>query len=347
MAVTSVLKKWLSGNSSNGDAWMNQTRTKALITGSVAVGALLTGAVLEKSRRTKFPSAGQLPPALDAEVGELELMEGKARFYKRPGSGTPIVLLHSINAAASSFEMKPFFEHFASQTSRPVYALDWFGFGRSERPPVHYRPGLFQRQLRRFLSEDVQEPSDVVALSLACEYAATIANAFPFLVRKLVCVSPTALGEDTEASLLQRSLIEVASGIGAFELFFARLTSEESIKGFYQRQVFAENANIPEELVRRAYLTSHVRGAHHAPRWFVEGALFMNEYARRAYAKLKAPSLFIIPEKAPGTVQRFDRLEEIVSANPDMIQVQRIQTGLLPQWEDPEAVNAMIESFLH
>ena len=105
----------------------------ALVTGSVALGALLTGAVLEKARRTKLSPADELPPMLDAEVHEMEMMEGRARYYHRPGAGAPVLLLHSINAAASSFEMRPIFDHLAQTTTRPLYALDWLGFGRSIR----------------------------------------------------------------------------------------------------------------------------------------------------------------------------------------------------------------------
>ncbi len=321
-------------------------RTTALVTGSVALGALITGAVIEKTRRTRLPLPTQLAPALDYPVHEMEIMEGKARYYKREGKGTPIVLLHSINAAGSSFEMKPIFERFARTTERPIYALDWFGFGLSDRPPVRYRPGLYQRQLRRFLSEHVKETADVLALSLACEYAATIANAFPMLIGKLVFITPTALGRSSEGSLLQKTLVGMARNTGAFEVFYSRLTQRESLRHFYEEEIFSPEAPPPHELVNYAFLTSHIRGAHHAPALFVEGALFMKDYAWRTYTHLATPTLIVLPKPGTDTVQDFDRATELKGINPLHVDTVTLETGLLPQWENNAALMEAVEAFL-
>ncbi|GAB5492156.1 MAG: hypothetical protein Phog2KO_23710 [Phototrophicaceae bacterium] len=48
----------------------------------------------------------------------------------------PLVLLHSINAAANAYEMQPLFEHY--QDDRPVYVLDLPGFGFSDRSNRDY-----------------------------------------------------------------------------------------------------------------------------------------------------------------------------------------------------------------
>lgn len=321
------------------------TRAKALVTGSVALGAVVAGVVLDRTRRQQLPSPRLLPRALDAEVGEMEIMEGRARYYHRPGTGVPIVLLHSVNAAASSFEMRPIFEHLARATDRPLYALDWLGFGRSDRPPVTYTPGLFQRQLRRFLSEHVGAAADLVALSLATEYAGTVANAFPVLVRSLVGIAPTALGADDEGSILQRTLVRAAAASGAFEFFFDRLTTPDTIRSFYARQIFPAGTPVPDALVDYAVTTAHARGATHAPRRFVEGTLFMRDYARRAYAGLRQPTLFVIPTGKADAVQDFERAEAVAARNP-RIRLVRIATGLLPQWEPSPDLAHILSTFL-
>lgn len=321
-------------------------RKTALVTGSVAITALLTSAVIQKARRANLSWPDQLPKALDAEVLEMEIMEGPAHFYRREGTGVPIVLLHSINAAGSSFEMRPLFDHFASTTDRPIFALDWFGFGLSSRPPVQYTPGLYQRQLRRFLSEHVKSEADIIALSLASEYAATVASAFPVLVRRLVCISPTGLGEDRTKNPLMKMVIGAASGIGAFELAFSRLTNRESIHRFYAQQIFSDGAIVPDELVDYAVVTTHVKGAHFAPRWFIDGTLFMDNYARRIYSNLQVPTQFIIPEKTRSKVQQFDRATEVTAVNPGHVHVKTLPTGLLPHWENADLVFSTIDDFL-
>jgi pimeloyl-ACP methyl ester carboxylesterase len=337
-----LFRKSLNGAPS-GDG---STRTRTIVTGSVAIGALVTGAVLEKTRRDRLPRAQQLPKAIDAEVEEMEIMEGRVRYYKRPGSGVPIVLLHSINAAASSFEMRPIFEHLAAHTDRPIYAMDWLGFGISDRPPARYTPGLYQRQLRRFLSERLRTSADIIALSLASEYAATVAHAFPVLVRRLVFISPTGLGDSSQESMLQQAVIGVASSVGAFEVFFARLTQRAALRNFYAEHVFMKPENVPAELVEYAYVTTHAKGAHQAPRRFIQGTLSMKEYAPRTYTHVQAPTLLVIPEADSDMVQDFARAPEIAAANGEHIRLHKIYSGLLPQWEAPQELFDAIDEFL-
>lgn len=321
-------------------------RNKALVTGSVALGAYLTGAVARWLRRSTLYRPDALPPALEADVREQELMEGQARFYVRGGDGVPLVLLHSFNAAASSFEMKPIFEHLAATTDRPLYALDWLGFGGSDRPPVRYRPTLYQRQLRRFLSEYVNAPADVVALSLGGAYAAVVAAESSFLVRKLVLLSPTGLSSGGRSSFAQRALLGLADGAGAFELFFYRLTRRETLRRFYARQVFSDGSGVPNALVNYAFLTSHVRGAHYAPRRFIDGTLFLGDEARQAYLHLPCPTLIVVPEQDDGLIQSFEALDEVAAQNDTYLQVETLPAGLMPQWETPEALFHLLDDFL-
>lgn len=324
----------------------NLGRTTAVVTGSVALGALLTGAVLRRVRQHNLRLPSAVPPALDASVRTFELMEGRVRFYHRDGAGVPVVLLHSLNAAASSAEMQPLFDHLAAHTTRPLYAMDWLGFGLSERPPVRYSPSLYIRQLRRFLSEYVHQPADLVALSLGCEYGAAVGHSLPYLVRRLALIAPTALAAPDEASLLRQTAVRVADHLGAFEALYYRLTREEALRGFYERQVFRDPAAVPGALVSYARETTQVRGAHHAPRYFVEGALFTRDVARHAYAHLRVPTRFLLPQDASGLIQNFDRLDDLLARNPSYLSATRLPGGLLPHWESPGAFFPVLDDFL-
>lgn len=288
-------------------------------------------------RRSNRPLPERGPRAIEAPVGTLELMKGRACYYERAGNGVPFVLLHSLNAAASSFEIKPLFEHLSEATDRPVYALDWLGFDHSDRPPAQYTPALYRRQLRRFLSEKLGRPADVVALSLGCEYAAQVACYSPALMRRLVGIAPTGLGTDEEGSSLRRTLVRLADALGLFELLFHFLKQRELLARFYRKQVFLRGDKLPNALVDHAYATMQVQGAHRAPRFFVEGSLFTREQARMAYVGLRIPTRFLIPASAEATVQRFDRASAVAARNPAHLSIETIDSGLLPQWEDPQA----------
>ena len=63
---------------------------------------------------------------------------------------TPLVVVHSVNAAASAAEVRPVFERL--RATRPVLALELPGFGMSQRGPLVYMPqamaaAIFRRRL--------------------------------------------------------------------------------------------------------------------------------------------------------------------------------------------------------
>ena len=71
-----------------------------------------------------YTMAKLLMPALDAEQFSFPLNGGiTLRGYRGEVSeGTPLLLLHSVNAAPSAMEMRPLFEYYRDK--RPVLAPD-------------------------------------------------------------------------------------------------------------------------------------------------------------------------------------------------------------------------------
>ncbi len=317
-------------------------RKTALVTGSVAVGAVLTSSLFRRLQHLKLKAPNELRPALDVKTAYMEIMEGRACFYRRDGTGVPVVLLHSINVAASSFEMKPIFDYLAEATSRPIYALDWLGFGRSERPPVRYSSAMYLRQLRRFLSEHLHQPADVVALSQGAEYASEIARTLPYLVQRLVLISPTGISTSTTAPPWRRAVVSISDSIGAFEIFYYRMTRRQVMRRYYERQIF-RRGDVPAELIEYARDTSLVIGAHHAPRYFIQGDLAVRD---DAYDRLPVPALMIAPEDDSDLVQQFGGLEQLADENPEHVRIERLPGGLMPQWEVPDQLFDAVDRFL-
>lgn len=338
-SIVEEAKRQLTGD--DGDLG----RKTALVTGSVALGAVITSSLFRRIRRLKLKSPKELAPAVDAETGSMEVMEGRARFYRRDGTGVPIVLLHSLNAAASSYEMKPIFDHLANNTARPIYALDWLGFGRSDRPPVRYTRSVYERQLRRFLSEHVHQPADVIAFSVAAEYTAEIARSLPYLVHRLILISPTGLSQKATTATWRRAVVSVSDSVGAFEIFYYRLTRPQLLRKFYSHQIFRDQP-VPDELVAYASETSSVVGAHHAPRYFIQGDLDGGTKAVALYQDLRVPTLIVAPENDSNLVQRFDMLGDLSAVRPEYIHVERLPSGLMPQWEVPYHCFDAIDRFL-
>lgn len=317
-----------SSSRSSSSTWKRLGWTLAATAGTAAAISGLRAIV-----RNGLAAPSTLPPALSAPTRTAALPGGGVNYYHRPGTGRPVVLVHSFNAAASSFELEPVFNHLAETTSRPIYAVDWIGFGRSDRPDIHYTPDLYRSHLFTFIRDIVATPVDLVALSLGCEYAASVALSAAPLIEKVVLINPTGLGPRRGPSALGAAMIKAADATGLFELLFYRLTRAASLQDFYERQVFLRADDVPNALVDYAHVTSHALGAPHAPRRFIEGTLFLDDVATDVYSRLYRPTLVLTPADPARTVQRFDRLPEVLESNTRFLQHHPLPGGLLPHWE--------------
>ena len=289
--------------------------------------------------------------ALEAERRTfISHMAGVLSYYRSlPKSAVnqaPLVLIHSVNAAASAYEMRPIFEQYRGK--RPIYALDLPGFGFSERSDRRYTPQLFSEAIADLLRTQVREtqPVDIVALSLGCEFAASVALAMPERVRSLALISPTGLAGKRANSVQkaeQRGISDWLYRTFSFPLWsqalYDLLTTRTSIQ-FFLKQSF-EGA--PDEgLLAYAYATSHRQGARFAPLHFISGKLFSADIFERVYLQLRVPTLVIYDQDA---FTRFDALPSLLGQNECFQAVQIAPTRGLPHFERTAEVAEVLEAF--
>jgi pimeloyl-ACP methyl ester carboxylesterase len=207
-------------------------------------------------------------------------------------AGAPLLLIHSINATPSAYEVKPLFDYYAGK--RPVYALDLPGFGQSDRSDRVYSIQLMTNAIHAAVDKirsDHAGAVDALALSLSCEFLARAALERPTHFRTLSFVSPTgfegrarddARGGNRGMPWLRSALEIPLWSRGLFNL----LTSRASIK-FFLKKTFG-SPKIDQGLYDYAYLTTHQPGARYAPYYFVAGYLFSKD-ALRLYERLTHP----------------------------------------------------------
>jgi pimeloyl-ACP methyl ester carboxylesterase len=64
----------------------------------------------------------------------------------------PLLLVHSINGAASTYDVRPLFEYY--RQSQPVFALDLPGFGISERGDCVYDPRMMTNAIHAAIQKN-------------------------------------------------------------------------------------------------------------------------------------------------------------------------------------------------
>jgi pimeloyl-ACP methyl ester carboxylesterase len=282
-----------------------------------------------------------LPKAIEAGLSQFASPRaGRLAYYSDTSAGgRPLLLVHSINAAPSSREVQPIFDHCRGQ--RPVYSLDLPGFGQSERGERDYAPELFAAAIGDMLAHIGDAAADVLALSLSAEFAARAALSEPERFASLVLISPTGF---SRRPLPPPAVGRVAHGVlnapGLGEGLFRLVSSRPSVR-FYLGKSFTGDA--PEALVDYAYRTSHQPGARHAPLTFLSSRLFTPHAVERLYERLTELPVLAIADRDPYVT--FERITEVAAALPNW-HYERIAPHMgLPHWEHPDRTFTALDRF--
>lgn len=332
------------GKGKGGGGWFGISgRAGKAAAGLTAAAVAAYGVYLLGASRGRRRPVTELPNALNLRVEYVPWEEVHYAYYSRRGRGRPIVFLHSINAIASAMDMKPLVQRFQRETERPLYALEWLGFGHSDRPEVDYSPSLMEDQLEHWLGRVVRAPGgvDVIALSLGATYAAEVARRRPDLVRSLVAVEPAGLGsEPSEIGKVWSRLLFTLPGVQ--RAFYDRLTTPESLYDFARDHLFTPEFGVPEEYVEYGAETARTEGAARPLDDFLSGRLFP-DYGRESFRRLRQPLLVIYGTVATRRQESFTELPELES-RPN-VEVVPLPTGALPHWERPGEVFERIRDF--
>lgn len=216
----------------------------------------------------------RLPPALEGE----RINFGGVNCYVK-GSGPPMVLVHSVNAAPSAAEMRPLFEHYYS--TRTVFAIDLPGFGHSDRSDRRYDPRLMTDALHA-LARQVKKrcgavPIDALAASLGCEFLARAAMEQPERWGRLAFVSPTGLSGSTPrrgppGSTRAMPRLHALLGNKLWTRALYRALTKPSVIRYFLGRTWGSKS-IDETLWAYDVLTTRQPGARFAPLHFLSGGL--------------------------------------------------------------------------
>jgi pimeloyl-ACP methyl ester carboxylesterase len=306
-----------------------------------------------------------LTPALNASRRVLEGRVGPLNVYVA-GEGPPLLLIHSMNASASAYEIKPIFE--AMQSDRQVWAPDLPGYGFSDRADRHYDRAVFVDAIELILDAIHQSTGvravDVLALSLSAEFVARLALRRPECFRSLTLVNPTGFNARAARNATAAAAADHGGGAGAGDLgeawggtfevpglhaffsyrlwtrgLFEALTSRPSIR-FFLRGAFGSKAVDPG-LMDYAWQASHQPGARFAPLAFVCGRLFSRDVVAM-YKALKLPVW--MPHGVRGDFRDFSGADW-ARAKPNWT-VESFGTGAFPHFEDPSGFISAYRRFL-
>ena len=299
--------------------------------------------------RSTVPPA--VPPALPGESFDLASPAGRLRVYRsvpaQAATATPLLLVHSVNAAGSAREVRPLYEHYREK--RPVIAFDLPGFGLSEQGDRDYSPRLMTDAVLAVVQELRRRhgatPIDALGVSLGSEFLARAAVESPASFRSIALVSPTGFngttrrlgppGSTRKVPGLHAVLSVPLWGAGLF-----RALTRPGVIRFFLEKTWGGKA-IDEDLWRYDTLITRQPGAHHAPLHFLGGGLFSGD-VNALYDALAMPVW--MSHGARGDFVDY-RGKAAYTAKPNW-HFDVFETGAMPYFEMPAEFARRYDAFL-
>ena len=267
----------------------------------------------------------------------------------------PWLLVHSINAAASSAELAPLAQRLSAQAS--VALLDLPGFGDAPRPCHRYAIEDYVEAIaeaQRWVAARAGQAPVLCALSLSAEFAARAVLWGAPTPPAVLWISPTGLdgralqrGEalaPPEQPVPHRGSERVYGWLHGRALgrWAFRLLRRPSVIRYFLRRTFGRR-EIDEGLWRAACEVAQAPGAEHAPLAFLSGRLFSRD-AAALYRTLNVPQTII--HGCRGDFQDYRGASALIAEGQGPVQVHALDTGALPHIEAPEAFASVLLSSL-
>lgn len=315
------------------EAAQRKTLWGALALGAVAVGA---PALLYLFRRKRTPRL--TPPRWGRD--QSTVWRGQEIVFETVGSGTPVVLLHSLGPG-----------HHGEEWSRVAVSLgedhrivvpDLPGFGRSARVTGQLDARILVDFVHDFLADVVRAPAVVVGVGRTAAYAVQVAAEAPALVRALGLVAPRGLsagqGPPRPGDRLVRVLLRLPWLAGLALWWW---TTRGGIARHLQDEVFATRERVDARARKQYHAAANQPGAQRALAALLAGRLELD--VRDVVEEIDVPTWIGWGRLSSAPVESAHLwLDRMPRARLDVFE----GTGLLPHSERPGVFARALSEFL-
>lgn len=177
-------------------------------------------------------------------------------YYKKKGSGSPLLLIHDLTVSSSAYEWNKVIDKFAEKHT--VYAIDLLGCGRSEKPRITYTNYLYVQLISDFIKNVIHEKTTIAATGYSSSFVVLACHNEPQLFGNLFLVNPPSLNNlakiPTKRSKLHKLLLELPV-FGT--LLYNMKTCQSNIQLLFTEKYLYNPFHATPEMVDTYYEAAH------------------------------------------------------------------------------------------
>lgn len=177
-------------------------------------------------------------------------------FYHVSGEGTPLLLIHDLNAFSSSYEWKQIAKALAGDYK--VYTIDLIGCGKSDRPCITYTNFFYVQMISDFVKDVIGEKTDIAANGLSSSFVLMANSLNEKLFGKIMMINPKKLSvlknTPNERSRILLRLFDLPI-IGKSAYYIA--ANKTNIEYYLTEKVFYNPFEVTPGIVKAYYDNAH------------------------------------------------------------------------------------------
>ena len=253
-------------------------------------------------------------------------------YYKKQGEGSPILLVHDLNAHSSGYEWKKAASILAA--NHTVYVIDLLGCGRSDKPNLTYTNFLYVQMINDFISNVIGEKTDVIATGESASFVIMACNTGEDTINRIAMVNPLSFTELTKGpgkrSRILKFLIEIPI-IGT--LLYNMLQSKECTEDVFREKYFFNAEKIDDTTINTYYEAAHTNHCRSKYLFASIKGLYTKANIFNCIGNLTNSIFIVSGSNDPGNSEITGQYKKYV---PAIESVMISDTKHLPQMENPK-----------
>lgn len=263
-------------------------------------------------------------------------------FYSKTGTGSPLLLIHDLDPAASGYEWNELIQKLSK--NHTVYAIDLLGCGRSDKPSMTYTNYVYVQLISDFIHQVIGAKTDVAVTGLSSSFIIMACYNNPSLFDKIIIINPESISSlnmiPTKKSKVSKFILELPI-VGT--MVYHMLSSKHKLEYAFTEEYLFNPFHFQTKYLDIYYEAAHLGQSNGKYLLSSKKGLFLNFNIVRALREINN-SIFLLYGDHLNNAQAI--AESYVKINP-AIEIAPIKnTKYLPQIEEPNQVLDYIALFL-
>ncbi|MCI8887486.1 MAG: alpha/beta fold hydrolase [Hungatella sp.] len=261
-------------------------------------------------------------------------------YYTTSGSGKPLLLVHDLDSAASSYEWHKI--RSALEKKYTVYSLDLLGCGESEKPCLTYTNYLYVQLISDFIKSVIGHRTDVISSGASGSFMIMACSNNPDLFDRIMLINPDSINICSQLpgpySKYYKRFLDFPI-IGT--LLYHIAVSKSSLRKSFTDCYFTDPKAVKESIIDTYYESAHL-GFSPKSVYACVRCNYVNCNISNALKKIDN-SIYLIGGEKKDQIK--DIFLEYVDCNPAIEYSLISDTKHLPHMEKPAELLANIHTF--